>query len=97
VIASAVARRSVRLSEPWLYGAWLLALLLAAAGATAAWGVDLLEALAGSLIGAGTFALLGALWWWGVDIASGKKGAPADEAGRPRTTTASRWRWASAT
>jgi leader peptidase (prepilin peptidase) / N-methyltransferase len=83
VIASAIARRSVRLSETWLYAAWLLALLLAAAGVTAAWGIDLLEAMAGSLIGAGAFALLGALWWWGVDIASGKKVAPADEAGPP--------------
>jgi leader peptidase (prepilin peptidase) / N-methyltransferase len=83
VIASALARRSIRLSEPWLYGAWLAALLLAVAGVSAAWGVGPLEALAGSLIGAGAFALLGALWWWGVDIASGKRGAPADEAGPP--------------
>jgi leader peptidase (prepilin peptidase) / N-methyltransferase len=83
VIASALARRSIRLSETWLYGAWLLALLLAVAGVSAGWGVDPLEALAGSLIGAGAFALLGALWWWGVDIASGQRGAPADEAGPP--------------
>jgi leader peptidase (prepilin peptidase) / N-methyltransferase len=83
VIASAAARRPVRVPEPWLYGAWLVALLLAAAGMTGAWGVDLLEALAGSLIGAGAFALLGAAWWWLSDIASGKRTSPAEEAGPP--------------
>jgi leader peptidase (prepilin peptidase) / N-methyltransferase len=60
-----------------------VALLLAAAGTTAAWGVDLQGALAGSLVGAGAFALVGAAWWWANDIASGKRASPAEEAGPP--------------
>jgi leader peptidase (prepilin peptidase) / N-methyltransferase len=83
VVASAALRRPLRLPEPWLYAAWLLAFVLAAVGATAAWGVGLLDALEASLLGAGAFALLGAVWWWGADIASGQRGAPLDEAGAP--------------
>lgn len=83
VLASAAARRPVRLPEPWLYALWAVALVLAIAGWTATWGVDLLEALAGSLIGAGAWAVLGAAWWWGVDLRRRDRVAPAAEAGAP--------------
>ena len=88
VVLSALARRPVRLPEPWLYGLWLAALIVALGGWTVTWGVDLIEALAGSLIGAGAFALLGAAWWWVADLrapgpASGTRPAPAEEAGAP--------------
>jgi len=83
VLASAAARRPVRLPEPWLYALWAVALVLAVAGWTATWGVDLLEALAGSLIGAGAWAVLGAAWWWGVDLRRRDRVAPAEEAGAP--------------
>jgi len=88
VVVSALARRPVRLPEPWLYALWLSALVVALGGWTATWGVDLVEALAGSLIGAGALALLGAAWWWAVDLrASGRAGetrkTPAEEAGAP--------------
>jgi leader peptidase (prepilin peptidase) / N-methyltransferase len=84
VAASALARRPVRLAEPWLYALWLAALVVALSGWTLTWGVDLIEALAGSLIGAGALALLGAAWWWAADLrASEPQKAPAEEAGRP--------------
>ncbi len=84
VVLSGLARRPVRLPEPWVYALWLTALIVALGGWTAAWGVGLVEALAGSLIGAGAFALLGAAWWWAVDLrASETRKPPAEEAGAP--------------
>jgi leader peptidase (prepilin peptidase)/N-methyltransferase len=83
VLASAVARRPVRPPEPLLYALWLLALALAAAGGFLGWGVGVVESAAGTAIGAGAFAFLGAAWWWGAEIAAGKRTAPLDEAGAP--------------
>ena len=83
VLASAVARRPVRAPEPLLYALWLLALVLAAAGWFLGWGVGVVESAAGTAIGAGAFAFLGAAWWWGAEIAAGKRTAPLDEAGAP--------------
>ena len=82
-LASAVARRPVRAPEPLLYGLWLVALVVAAAGGFLAWGVGIVESAAGTTIGAGAFAVLGAVWWWGAEIASGKRTAPLDESGAP--------------
>ena len=88
VALSALARRPVRMPEPWLYALWLAALVVALSGWTLTWGVDLIEALAGSLIGAGALALLGATWWWVAELratgpASEPRKAPLEEAGRP--------------
>jgi leader peptidase (prepilin peptidase) / N-methyltransferase len=84
VVLSALARRPVRLPEPWLYALWLAALVVALGGWTSTWGVDLIEALAGSLIGAGALALLGAAWWWVADLrATGPRKPPAEESGAP--------------
>lgn len=82
-LASALARRPVRLPEPYVYALWLVALVLVAAGWTAGWGIGIVEGVAGSVIGAGAFAFLGAVWWWGAEIASGERASPAGEAGAP--------------
>jgi leader peptidase (prepilin peptidase) / N-methyltransferase len=83
VAASAVARRPVRVPEPLLYALWLVALVLAGAGWFLGWGVGLVASAAGTAIGAGAFAFLGAVWWWGAEIAAGKRVAPLEEAGKP--------------
>ena len=83
VLASAVARRPVRVGEPWVYAAWLAAIVAAAAGASEAWGVTLGASAVGSLVGAGAFALLGAVWWWIADLRSGEARRVASEAGAP--------------
>lgn len=83
VLASTVARRPVRAPEPLVYALWLLALVLAAAGWFLGWGVGVVASAAGTAIGAGAFAFLGAVWWWGAEIASGKRTAPLDESGAP--------------
>jgi leader peptidase (prepilin peptidase) / N-methyltransferase len=84
---SAARRRPVRLGEPVLYAAWALALVAVSSGAAAAWGVGIVEGLAGSLVGAGTFALVGALWWWLSDWRAKRptvtSHVPEDDEGEP--------------
>jgi leader peptidase (prepilin peptidase) / N-methyltransferase len=84
ILASALLRRSVRVAEPALYGAWLLALVAVAAGVAEAWGVDLVAGLTGTAVGAGAFALLGAIWWWVADLRT-----PAAAAAPQRSTAGS--------
>ena len=83
VLLSTLARRPVRVPEPWSYALWLVALVVALAGWTGTWGVDLLEALGGSLIGAGALAILGAAWWWAIDLRKAAPTPPPQEAGAP--------------
>jgi leader peptidase (prepilin peptidase) / N-methyltransferase len=83
VLGSAAARRPLRLPEPLLYGAWAVALALAASGAAERWGVGIVDALAGSLAGAGAFAFLGAIWWWLADWRRQDRRAPIEDAGPP--------------
>lgn len=83
VLASSLAKRAVRIREPWLYGAWSVAVAAALAGVPAAWGVSLAQSVLGTLVGAGAFALLGALWWWIADLRSGEAAKAASAAGAP--------------
>lgn len=83
VLASTILRRPVRLPEPAVYLLWLVGIVLVSAGWTAGWGVGVVEALAGTLVGAGALAVLGACWWWGVDMVKGGGKSPQDEAGHP--------------
>ncbi len=70
-VASAALRRPLRLHEGALYALWVAALIAVAAGAGRLWGVGPIEALGGSVAGAGAFALLGAIWWWVADWRGG--------------------------
>lgn len=83
VLASALARRPVRLPEPILYALWVAALVFASAGWYGPWGVGLVAAVAGSVAGAGAFAFLGAVYWWLTEIRTPEKTVPAAEAGPP--------------
>ncbi len=83
IVGSALARRPLRLGEPLAYGAWLLALVLVASGVGEAWGVGVADGIAGSVIGAGAFAFLGAVWWWLADWRSSERRPPLDDAGPP--------------
>ncbi len=83
VLASTLLRRPVRLPEPAIYLLWLVGIVLVSAGWTAGWGVGVVEALTGTLVGAGTLAVLGACWWWVVDMVKGGGKPAQDEAGNP--------------
>lgn len=69
VVLNLLSRKCVRLPEPPAYGLWLVALLLGGAGLYPWLGP--LEALAGSVLAAGSVAILGALFWWLADLAKG--------------------------
>ncbi len=82
VAANLATRRTVRVPEPWVWAAWIVALAVAPAT------IGLLPALAGGLAAAGAAALAGAVVWWVHDLARarpdaggvGGTGAPDDEA-----------------
>ncbi len=69
-----VTRRTVRLPEGPLYGLWAVALVLSATSFT----VSPTAAIGGSLIAAGTFALIGAVYWWLHDAADGSAAEEPD-------------------
>lgn len=59
-----VTRRTLRLPEGLTYALWLVALGVSATGL----GVPLAAALTGSVLAAGTWAVLGSIYWWGHDL-----------------------------
>lgn len=69
-----ITRRTVRLPEGPLYGLWAVALVLSSTSFT----VPPAAALGGSVIAAGTFALLGAFYWWLHDALTGEAAAGQD-------------------
>jgi len=92
VVVNLVTRRTVRLPEPALYGLWALALVLT----TTSFTVPTVDAVAGSVMAAGAFAVLGAVYWWVHDLAkpdAAQKVAaetPAAEAARRPTPSATK-------
>ena len=64
VVVNLVARKPVRLPEQLAYGLWVLALVLT----TTTFTVGTVDGLAGSVMAAGAFALIGALYWWAHDL-----------------------------
>lgn len=62
--ANVVSRRIVRLPEPLAYGLWLVALVLT----TTTFTVPTATGVAGSVLAAGAWALIGALYWWLHDL-----------------------------
>lgn len=74
------ARRPLRLGEPLLYGLWLLAIVLASLG----FPVPLATSVAGSVLAAGAWALVGAVYWWLHDATRpGEEEEPGEEADEP--------------
>lgn len=72
VVVNLLSRRLLRLPEPIVYGLWAVALLLT----TTSFTISTTAALAGSVMAAGAWALLGAIYWWLADL---RKGAPQEE------------------
>src|SRR5690606_14640447 len=64
LLATRLARRVLRLSGPLVYGLWLVALLLT----PPSFAVGTAEGVAGSVMAAGAWALVGALYWWVHDL-----------------------------
>lgn len=75
LLANLFSRRILRLSEPLVYGLWLVALVLS----TTSFSVGTARGVAGSVMAAGAWALLGALYWWFVDLLAPDK-EPEQEA-----------------
>ncbi|MEJ2358816.1 MAG: prepilin peptidase [Deinococcales bacterium] len=76
LLVNLVARRTVRLPEGPLYGLWAVALVLS----TTSFTVPPTVALGGSVVAAGTWAVLGAFFWWLRDAVTGAEEEPEDEA-----------------
>jgi len=88
VLVNLVSKRIVRLPEPWVYGLWLLAIVLTISSFT----VSTATAVTGSVIAAGAWAMLGAAYWWlhdarnesaGKDAGKDTKEAVAEEDDEP--------------
>ncbi|MFA5594411.1 MAG: prepilin peptidase [Trueperaceae bacterium] len=60
LLANLVSRRILRVPEPLIFGLWLVALVFS----TTTFTVPTVTAVAGSVMAAGAWALLGALYWW---------------------------------
>ena len=74
------ARRPLRLGEPLLYGLWLLGIVLASLG----FPVPLATSVAGSVLAAGAWALVGAVYWWLHDATRpGEEEEPGEEDDEP--------------
>ncbi len=73
--ANLATRRTLRLGEPLLYGLWLLALVLSSLG----FPVPLTTGLAGSVLAAGAWSVVGAVYWWLHD--SLRRGERSEEPG----------------
>lgn len=65
LLANLISRRILRIPEPLIYGLWLVALVLS----TTTFTVPTVTAVAGSVMAAGAWALIGALYWWLHDMA----------------------------
>src|SRR5690606_39532275 len=66
LIVNLVTRKSLRLPEQLAYGLWVLALVLT----TTTFTVGTADAVSGSVMAAGAFALIGAVYWWVYDLAN---------------------------
>ena len=60
LLANLVSRRILRVPEPLIFGLWLVALVFS----TTTFTVPTVTAVAGSVMAAGAWALIGALYWW---------------------------------
>lgn len=64
VLLNLVTRRTLRLPEPLAYGLWAVALILS----TTSFTVPTVTAVAGSVLAAGAWSLIGAAYWWLHDL-----------------------------
>ncbi len=80
LLANLVSRRILRIPEPLVFGLWLVALVFS----TTTFTVSTVTAVAGSVMAAGAWALIGALYWWIHDMVSeGEQAEEAPEAAEP--------------
>ena len=73
LIVNLVTRKSLRLPEQLAYGLWVLALVLTMTTFT----VGTVDAVSGSVMAAGAFALFGAVYWWVYDLTAKSRAATA--------------------
>ncbi len=68
LLVNLIARKTLRAPEQLVYALWLAALVVSASSFT----VPTFEAVAGSVMAAGAWALAGAAFWWIHDLAKGE-------------------------
>lgn len=69
VVTTLIARRQLRLPEPLAYGLWLVGLVFSTTTLT----VPTSTSVAGSVLAAGAWALIGAAYWWIADLVRGEE------------------------
>jgi len=75
LVLNLVTRRTLRIPEALIYGLWLLAVVLSSLGLP----VPLTTSVAGSVMAAGAWALIGAAYWWLHDVAKGAEATKPEE------------------
>ena len=78
LVVNAVTRRTLRLSEPLVYGLWVVSVVVLSVLLP-----NPLTAISGSLVAAGGVALVGALYWWLHDLRNPGKADEAPEDDEP--------------
>lgn len=68
LLVNLIARKTVRLPEQLVYALWLAALIVS----TSSFTVPTFDAVAGCVMAAGAWALLGAAFWWVHDLVKGE-------------------------
>lgn len=81
-VVNLVTRKTVRLPEQLAFGLWVLALVLS----TTSFTVGTFASVSGSVMAAGAFAIVGAIYWWVHDLV---KHDPATKAAAASATPAS--------
>ncbi len=81
VVVNVITKRTLRLPEPLLYGLWLVAMMLLI------WTplVSLQAGLLGTAAAAGALSILGAAYWWAMELAG--KVEPVDSVAANQTET----------
>ncbi len=79
VLLNLATRRALRLPEGLAYGLWAVALVLS----TTTFTVPTVTAVSGSVLAAGAWALLGAVYWWINDLAKPDPTSQAEEDQEP--------------
>jgi leader peptidase (prepilin peptidase) / N-methyltransferase len=78
-IANLVARKPVRLPEPFIYAFWVIALVFSVTNLI----IHPVQSIAGSLAAAGIISIVGATFWWLRDIFSKQQDAPPEDDDEP--------------
>lgn len=78
-VANLVARKPLRIPEPFMYAFWVIALVFSVTNLI----IHPVQSIAGSLAAAGIISIVGATFWWLRDIFSKQTEAPQEDDDEP--------------